>query len=191
MSDPTRAEENARAGIEEAPGRSCREEVLASACAVEPEPVDREASLLRELTEQQRRASEWERSYKAAMRDAELATALAGRPLVPGAAAQLVKLWRDDFDVYEERGVLKVAARDGRSVNQAIGERLAAPEYAHFCQAASRGGSATPGGTRSGFSGSTVPTPRTLGEAAILRWREGVGRHEAGVAPIGLHPRRR
>lgn len=158
--------------------------------SVEPTPADREAHLARELAEQQRRASEWERSYRSALRDVELATALAGRPLVPGAAAQLVKLWREDFDVFEERGATKVAARDGRSVAQTVAERLAAPEYAHFCQPASRGGSATPG-SRPGSSSPVSPAPRTLGEAAIARWRESAGRQDEGAAPIGLHPRRR
>jgi hypothetical protein len=162
-----------------------------TAPALDPSAHDREVFYARELAEQQRRASEWERSYKAALRDLELATALAGRPLVPGAAAQLIKLWRDDFDVYEEHGVLKVTARDGRAVVQAVAERLAAPEYAHFCQAASRGGSATPGGSRLGPPGAAASGPQTLGEAAIRRWRESVGRHDQGTAPIGLHPRRR
>lgn len=161
------------------------------ALIVELSAQDREVYYARELAEQERRASEWERSYKGALRDLELATALAGRPLVPGAAAQLIKLWRDDFDVYEEQGVLKVAARDGRAVGQAVAERLAAPEYAHFSQAASRGGSAMPGGPRPGPSSPATPAPQTLGEAAIRRWREGAGRHDEGVAPIGLHPRRR
>jgi hypothetical protein len=153
---------------------------------------ERDAAHARELSERERQAAEWERSYKAALRDLELATALAGRPLVPGAAAQLIKLWRDDFDVYEEQGVLKVASRDGRAVGPAVTERLAAPEFAHFCQPTSRGGTAQPGATRPASAGPVNPTPRTLGEAAILRWREGAERQRAdAAAPIGLHPRRR
>ncbi len=64
----------------------------------------REASYAEELAAQERKAAEWERAYKAAFRDRELAAALAGKPLVAGAAAQLIKLWCDDFDVYEEGG---------------------------------------------------------------------------------------
>lgn len=153
---------------------------------------ERDAAHARELSERERKAAEWERSYKGALRDLELATALAGRPLVPGAAAQLIKLWRDDFDVYEEQGALKVASRDGRPIGQAVAERLAAPEYAHFCQPTSRGGTAQPGAARPASAGPVDLTPRTLGEAAILRWREGAERQQAGAAtPIGLHPRRR
>jgi hypothetical protein len=153
---------------------------------------EREAAHAREITEKERKAAEWERSYKAALRDLELATALAGRPLVPGAASQLIKLWRDDFDVYEEQGVLKVASRDGRAIVQAVAERLAGSEYAHFCQPTSRGGTAQSGPTRTANAGPAVSVPRTLGEAAILRWREGADRQAEGTgAPIGLHPRRR
>lgn len=157
--------------------------------AVGPTLAEREAYYARELEERERRAAEWERSYKGALRERELALALSGRPLVPGAAGQLIKLWGEDFDVYEERGAWKVASRDGRPVSQAVSERLAAPEYAHFLQAGARGGSAQPGGPR---PGPAAAAPRTLGEAAIRRWREAsAGGREEGSSPIGLHPRRR
>jgi hypothetical protein len=86
-----------------------------------------------ELAARESRFAEMERACKAAVREREIATALAGRPLVSGAAAQLLKLWSDELDVYEEDGTYKVAARDGRPVSQAVGEWLASPEYAHFC----------------------------------------------------------
>ena len=130
-----------------------------------------------------------ERAYRDAIRDRELATALAGRPLVPGAAAQLIKLWRDDFDVFEEGGELKVVARDGRAVGKAVAERLGEAEYAHFRPAASRGGVATHG-TGRGPTPGLPPVPRTLGEAALLRWREGASsRPDPGASPIGLRRR--
>jgi hypothetical protein len=192
MSEPTKPHETADMANGPAPiAEPVAPLATETAPAVESILEDREARHVRELAEQQRQACEWERSYKRALRDLELATALAGSPLVPGAAAQLIKLWRDDFDVYEERGALKVASRDGRAVAQTVAERLAMPEYAHFCQATSRGGSATPGGPRSGQLGHPTPAPQTLGEAAIRRWREGAGRQDEGAAPIGLHPRRR
>lgn len=135
------------------------------------------------------RAADLERAYREAVRDRDLATALAGRPLVPGAAAQLIKLWRDDFDAYESDGEVKVAARDGRSVAKAVAERLDEPEYAHFRPATSRGGVAAKGSGRMQTPG-TPTVPRTLGEAALLQWREGAaGRADPASGPIGLRRR--
>src|SRR3954470_11845632 len=82
----------------------------------------REAAHAREIAAFESKAAEWERAFKSALRDRELATALAGRPLVPGAVPQLIKLWRDEFDVHEDRGEFKVSARDGRGVGQAVAE---------------------------------------------------------------------
>ena len=63
-----------------------------------------------------------------------LLTALAGRPLVAGATTQLLKLWRDDFDVIEEDGKHRVCLCDGLTIDQAVAERLASAEYEpHFC----------------------------------------------------------
>ncbi len=136
-----------------------------------------------------RRVEELERGFKSAVLDRELATALAGRPLVPGAAAQLIKLWRDEFDVYEEGGTYRVAARDGQPVAKAVAERLADAAYSHFSPPASRGGAAARGSGRS--AASNVPTsPRTLGEAALQRWREAASvRVDPSSRPIGLRGR--
>jgi hypothetical protein len=136
-----------------------------------------------------RRVEELERGFKAAVRDRELATALAGRPLVPGAAAQLIKLWRDDFDVFEEGGEYRVTSRDGRPVSKAVAERLADAEYAHFSPPSSRGGAAARGSGRTSASG--VPAaPKTLGEAALQRWREAApSRADPASGPIGLRRR--
>lgn len=136
------------------------------------------------------KADAWERAFKETLRERELATALAGRPLVPGGAEQLIKLWRDDFDVVEEGGEFKVSARDGKPVGQAVAERLSRPEYAHFCPPTSRGG------TASGPLGRPLPTaaasasPRNLGERVIQQWREtAAARSEDPNAPIGLRRR--
>jgi len=135
------------------------------------------------------RTADLERAYKAAVRDRELATALAGRQLVPGAAAQLIKLWREDFDVYEEAGEVRVAARDGRSVSKAVADRLAEGEYSHFMPSPTRGGASVRGMGRT--PGPAVPaSPRTLGEAAIQRWREAESsRSDPSSGPIGLRRR--
>ncbi|MDB5350776.1 MAG: hypothetical protein JWN86_2023 [Planctomycetota bacterium] len=156
---------------------------------IEPRATPSSVPSAREDDPRDRKAAELERAYKAAIRDRELATALAGRSLVPGAAAQLIKLWREDFDVYESDGELRVTARDGRDVSKAVGERLAEAEYAHFCPSTSRGGAMTKGTGRSA-SPPAPAAPRTLGEAALLRWREGAsGRGDPASGSIGLRRR--
>lgn len=142
-----------------------------------------------ELAAKERRLADWERSCKAALREKELATALAGRPLVPGGAAQLVSLWRDELEVIDEAGRLRVVSRDGKPVAEAVAAWLGSPEYAHFCRASSRGGTAAPGDARSAAPGPPPGPPKTLGEAALLRWREAAA-GPGPEAPIGLGRRR-
>jgi len=157
---------------------------------VESRIAAQEAAHARELTARDRRVDDLERAYRAALRDKELATALAGKPLIPGAAAQLIKLWREDFDVYDEGGERRVAARDGRPVIQAVAELLAGPEYAHFCHPSSRGGPDVRGANRPAIP--APPGPRNLGEAAIQRWHDSAAalRADAGRSSIGLGRRR-
>jgi len=154
--------------------------------ALPPAPV---ALVTLEPLEPDPRLAAREKTLRDAVRDRELATALAGRALVPGAAAQLIKLWREDFDVFESDGELKVTSRDGRSVSRAIADRLDEPEYAHFRPATSRGGVATKGTGRTQTPGTPV-VPRTLGEAALLQWRERTAnRAEEASGPFGLRRR--
>ena len=125
------------------------------------------------------------------VRDRELATALAGKPLVAGAAAQLIRLWRDDFDVYEEDGRYKVAARDGRTVARSVADWLASPEYSHFCLPSSRGGTGARDrtGRRAGGAPRPPEEPRRGG-----RHRSGARSPPRGpttlLKPIGLRRRR-
>jgi len=134
--------------------------------------LSREEELTQELAARDRRVADLDSAYRRAVRDRELATTLAGKPLVSGAVSQLITLWRDDFDVYEESGEYKVAARDGRTVTQWVGERLVGPDYAHFCLPSSRGGAATKGLSQSRITAATEAGPRTLGEAVVTQWRE-------------------
>lgn len=150
-----------------------------------------EATYAERLAEQTRKSAEWERACKAAILDRELATALAGRPLMPGAAAQLLKLWHDDFDVLGEADSSRVVARDGRPLAQVVAERLSRSEYAHFCQPTSRGGTATNGSGRLAGSGPDPTPPRNLGEIALRRWLEAATRMGGSVLPVGLSRRRR
>lgn len=150
----------------------------------------RDSEHARELAAYQQKALNWEREFKSALLDRELATSLAGRALVPGAAGQLIRLWAREFDVCEIDGQFRVMSKAGKPVAQAVAELLAAPEYSHFCQPTSRGGSATGVVSRTTHSASSR-APATLGEAVILQWREiAAGRSEAGPPPIGLGRRR-
>lgn len=138
-----------------------------------------EAAHSREIAARERKADELARAYKAALRDRELATALAGKPLVDGAASQLIKLWRDDFEVVDEDGEIRILARDGRGVDRAVADRLAEPGFAHFCLPSSRGGTGAKGQNRSAAPAPAPAGPRTLGEAVVIQWREATARSQA------------
>ena len=143
----------------------------------------------RVLAERELKIEEWRSACKNALRDRELAVALAGKPLVPGAAKQLIKLWGDQFDVHEDQGELKVSTRDGRDASRAVDEWLSSSDYAHFRQASSRGGTATT--TSAGVSAPPPATPKTLGESLVRQWRENTSRAAAeSSAPIGLGRRK-
>jgi len=156
-----------------------------------PAPDGPDAATARELAARERRIAELESVCKSAVRDRELATALAGRTLAAGAAGQLVKLWRDEFDVFEQDGSYRVASRDGRSVSQAVGDWLASSEYAHFTLASSRGGSGARDANRPAAPGPGVTLPKNLGEAVVMKWREeSVTRPDSLLKPIGLRRNR-
>ncbi|MCA1685985.1 MAG: hypothetical protein LC745_08385 [Planctomycetia bacterium] len=151
----------------------------------------REAQAARESAERDRRVAELEQTCKAAVRERELATALAGRPLVAGAAAQLIKLWREDFDVYEEGGAYKVSSHDGRPVGQVIGDRLASSEYSHFCLPTSRGGTGARDANRPSSGSAPAAAPKNLGESIVMKWRdESAARPNNLLKPIGLRRHR-
>ncbi len=151
---------------------------------------EREEELTRLVAERERQLLERDLAYRRLLRDRELAMALSGRSLVAGAAVQLLKLWRDEFDVVEEVGECRVVSREGRTVGQAVEEWLAKPEYAHFRPAASRGGA----GAISGHQVAAVEGLRaaaTLGDSLVKRWREGSDGSSAEGVSIGLNRRRR
>jgi hypothetical protein len=160
--------------------------------AAEPsvEAPRREEGLETELAARDRKVADLESAYRKALRDRELATALAGKPLVAGAATQLIRLWRDDLDVYEESGEYKVAARDGRPLVQWVADRLANPDFAHFCLPPSRGGSGAKGLSQSGGAGGAAAPAKTLGEAVISQWRESVAGRPAPTTGLAGWGRR-
>ena len=157
----------------------------------DPMARGRDAQIVRELAARDQRVAELEQSCKSAVRERELATALAGRPLVAGAAGQLIRLWRDDFDVYEEGGSYKVSAKDGRTVGQVVGEWLASSEYSHFCLPTSRGGTGARDANRPSGGGPPAAAPKNLGESIVMKWREeSAGRPNNLLKPIGLRRHR-
>ncbi len=150
-----------------------------------------EAQLAREFALRDQRLAELERSCKAAVRDRELATSLAGRPLVEGAASQLIRLWRDEFDAYEEGSNYKVASKDGRSVGEVVKEWLASAEYSHFCLPTSRGGTGARDASRPPNPPASQAAPRNLGESIVMRWREeSASKPNNLLKPIGLRRHR-
>jgi hypothetical protein len=151
----------------------------------------REAQFVRDAAARDERVAELERACKSAVRDRELATVLAGRSLVSCAPAQLIKLWREEFEAYEEDGSYKVAARDGRSVGQAVNDWLASPEYSHFCLPTSRGGTGARDANRPHNASNPTPAAKNLGEAIVMKWREeSATRPSNFLKPIGLRRHR-
>jgi hypothetical protein len=150
----------------------------------------REAAHTLEIRDRDQRVVELTRAYKAALLDRELATALIGKPLVPGAAAQLIKLWRDDFEVVDENGEIQILTRDGLGVDQAVLDRLNGPDFAHFCLPTSRGGTGAKGQNRSASAVPAPASPKTLGEAVLLQWRESASRPQRSPTPSGWGRRR-
>ena len=152
----------------------------------------RDAEYSREIAASERKTVALEQAYKAALLDRELATALVGKPLVPGAAAQLIRLWRDAFEVIDGDGdgAIRVVSREGRSVDQAVADRLSGPEFAHFCLPSSRGGTGHRGQNRSATPAPAPPAPRTLGEAVLHQWREASARQLAAPGSPGWGRRR-
>jgi hypothetical protein len=182
---PSRSESPARFP-EEAEAASKRASLLDESAA-----RGREAQATQEIASRDRRVAELEQSCKSAVRDRELATALAGKSLVAGAASQLIKLWREEFDAYEEGGAYKVAAKDGRTVGQVVNEWLASPEYSHFCLPTSRGGAGARDANRPSGNSASQNSPKNLGEAIVMRWREEtVARPNNLLKPIGLRRHR-
>jgi hypothetical protein len=165
-------------------------EALRAVASANVEVRERESDYARRLAELDRKAAEWEQNYKSALRDREIATALAGRPLVPGAATQLLKLWRDEFDVIEEDGRPKVVSRDGRSAERAVTDWLSSPEFAHFRPPSTRGGTALTGAPRDVPPGTGHNVARTLGETLLFKWREATVGLADPAAPVGLGRRR-
>jgi len=110
--------------------------------------------------------------------EGELSRALAGQPLMPGAAAQLTKLWRGEFSSEPTGDTFQVRTPTFQSVGDFVAAQLASPDYAHFVRAQNPtggtgglnpAGQATPTGT---VQPAVRSEPKTLSDAIILTMRE-------------------
>lgn len=132
-----------------------------------------------EVENERKKTEEVVRRHKHGERTRELALALSGQQLVPGAAKQLTKLWQDEFDVVEAGDGYRVVSKDLKSPADWVREKLASEEYAHFVKAEARGGGGSTGGqTRQPttiekaldhIQGRPVLTPEILMEALKSR----------------------
>ncbi len=120
---------------------------------------------------------------------ADLSTALADFPLVPGAAKQLTMLFRDDFEVVEDGEDLKVRSRDRRSVADYLRARLEEDEFAHFLKATGGSGSGSTGADLAGRR-PTRKTPDDEAYEAFQRRRAELDRLGYGGFGLGGPPRR-
>jgi len=110
--------------------------------------------------------------------EGELSRALAGLPLVPGAAIQLTKLWRSEFAAEPTGDTFQVRTPTFQSVGDFVAAQLASPEYAHFVRAQNPQGGT--GGMNPAGQASPTPAanavqpklPTTLSEAVILTMQE-------------------
>lgn len=112
----------------------------------------------RKASEEKARAAE--AKFRQTVLERELAAALAGQKIRPGTADQLMRLWRDDFEVIDSGGRYEVRSKDMKTPAQVAAERLASPEWDHFVLAEHRGGAA-PGGAQ------PQPTPVAGGSPAL------------------------
>ena len=151
--------------------------------------VEQALNLLQRQSEQQlaneraARAATEDRAKRYAT-EGELSRALAAQPLVPGAAAQLTKLWRSEFTAEPQGDSFQVRTPTFKSVADFVSEQLATPDYAHFIRAQNPAGGT--GGVNP--AGQAPPTPaaqtapaelpKTLSEAVILTMRDAERRPE-------------
>ncbi len=132
-------------------------------------------------------------AFRTSLRDKELVTELAKHRLIPGTAAQLVALLRDQFEVREEGGQL-VVMRGFETAEVAVKSLLATPQFAHFLAATSQGGVGPTGAAGSvptpvGNPGG-APEPKNLGEYAILKYLEREKAAQGKSSVPGFNPTR-
>jgi hypothetical protein len=124
-----------------------------------------------DLAKAHEKARDAEDRAKRTTRDRELALALAGQNLRPGAAKHLTKLLSDDLEaVPDSDGGYTVRSKDRRSVADFITDTLKQPDYDAFVSSTARTGVTPGGGTHSAPTPETPTTPampKNLGEAIM------------------------
>lgn len=126
-----------------------------------------------ELAAATRRYEEFVGKARQAELSRQLTEAVASRAgLVPGAAAQLVRLWAPDFEAVDgpDGQTLVRAKGDYRPPAVVVAERLASADYAHFLGAEHRGGSG--GGGNAPVPGSQGKAPVDPEQQFFADWRE-------------------
>lgn len=141
----------------------------------------KEADLERERGEKAELTSRTKKSVLAK----ELATALSGHTLVPGASVQLGKLWSDEFEVKPDGDEWRVETRDRKSPAEFVREKLASDDWAHFVKAEARGGAGGGGGeaTRTNQDKSAAPKPGSL-EHNVAQWKAAQKLYGANAALV-------
>ena len=104
----------------------------------------------------------------------ELATALAGQPVIPAAVPQLMTLLRPSLQAQPDGNTITVRTATMQDAVSFVREQLARPEFAHFVRAENQGGTA--GGSGGHLSPPTQPanlpqqtewTPPNMGLAIV------------------------
>lgn len=105
------------------------------------------------------RAAKLEQRAKTSTLQRDLASAIAGHPILAGKAAQLQRLLSDGLEVVEDGEGWKTQSLDGKDVAEYVAEALASDEYSHFIQAEKRGGT--------GAKGGSTPAPTAKGGQTV------------------------
>jgi hypothetical protein len=133
---------------------------------------------------------EWKDRCSVMAAERELAMALSGESIRPGAASQLMKLWSDRIiSKIDEKSSIKVQSDDGRNLADAVKDWLQSPDFAHFRTASHKGGTAAR--TESGVTERTVPATlqaKNLNESVIQHWRQRALKSDQSLQR-GLWPR--
>lgn len=121
----------------------------------------------------------WKSKCASLAAERELAVALTGQPLLPGVAGQLIELLKTKIvaNANANQG-FEIKSNDGRSLNDAVRDWLSKPEFQHFRQALTKGGTATRTETAATerMVSTTSQSAKSLNEVVIHQWRQRMNR---------------
>lgn len=136
----------------------------------------------KDLADRDVKIRENEARTKNSERSRELALALSGHDLVPGAAAQLTRLLKDEMEVVPDGEGWRVQSHTGKPAADYVREQLTTAEYAHFLKADRRGGS---GATGKGQQPAPPPEP-TDPEKQLIEQLKASYKNSHGNVPVAL-----